>query len=76
ALRTWMQLTRERAAKAHGAIMSLATLRMNATGWAPAASANVYRSFVRPVLEYGVALKKPSPGAMMIYEAAQPLALR
>lgn len=72
----WTQLARERTQKARGVIMTLASLGMNAMGWAPAASANIYRSFIRPVLEYGVALKIPSGKILKMYESVQLLALR
>jgi hypothetical protein len=72
----WSKLATERAKKARGIIMTLASLGMNAMGWSPAASANVYKSFVRPVLEYGVCLKQPSARNLKVYERVQTLALR
>ncbi|KAJ3239207.1 hypothetical protein HDU77_011317 [Chytriomyces hyalinus] len=72
----WALLAKERTAKARGVIVALASVGMNAMGWAPAASVNIYKSFVRPVLEYGVALKLPSASTLKLYESAQRLALR
>ncbi|KAI8823945.1 hypothetical protein BJ741DRAFT_510801, partial [Chytriomyces cf. hyalinus JEL632] len=50
-------LAKERTSKACGVIVALASVGMNAMGWAPAASVTIYRSFIRLVLEYGIALK-------------------
>ncbi|KAJ3338452.1 hypothetical protein HDU83_008163 [Entophlyctis luteolus] len=72
----WLQMAKERTQKARGVIVTMAALGMNATGWAPASSAKIYRSFIRPVMEYGVALKIPSREALKLYESVQNLALR
>ena len=50
---------------------------LNARGWAPAAAARVYKTFIRPVMEYGVALScKLSAECIQRYERTQALALR
>ena len=69
-------LCRERTDKAKGVAAALRPLSMNMSGWAPAASALVYKTFVRPVMEYGVELKIPDPKQMARYQKAQNLALR
>ncbi len=46
------------------------------TGWAPAAAAQVYMSFMRPVMEYVVELKIPTSTLAHIYQQTQNLALR
>ncbi|KAJ3379973.1 hypothetical protein HDU84_006258 [Entophlyctis sp. JEL0112] len=65
----WLQMAKERTQKARGVIVTMAALGMNATGWAPASSAKIYRSFIRPVMEYGVALKIPSREALKLYKS-------
>ena len=54
----------------------LAPLGFNSRGWAPAASALIYKSFVRPVIEYGLALFQGSNAVISMYEKVQTLALR
>ena len=69
-------LATERAKKARGVIAMLAPLGMNAQGWAPSASIQIYKSFIRPVLEYGLALHQPKVGVLKLYDQVQTLALR
>jgi hypothetical protein len=72
----WSKLAQERATKARGVIAMLAPVGMNALGWAPAASCIIYKTFIRPVLEYGLALSAPSAANLKIYRKVQTLALR
>ncbi|KAJ3215352.1 hypothetical protein HDU81_001428, partial [Chytriomyces hyalinus] len=72
----WALLAKERTAKACGVIVALVSVGMNAKGWAHAASVNIYRSFIWPVLKYGIALKLPSVSTLKLYELVQCLALR
>ncbi|KAI9324821.1 hypothetical protein BDR26DRAFT_780079, partial [Obelidium mucronatum] len=72
----WKQLAATRTEKARKVIAMLAPLGFNSRGWAPAASARVYKAFVRPVMEYGLALYRGSPTFFQQYEAVQRLALR
>ena len=69
-------LCRERCGKAKAVIATLQPMGMNATGWAPAAAAQVYKTFVRPVMEYGIELQEPTPRLLKIYQQTQNLALR
>lgn len=69
-------LCQERCEKAKGVVAALAGLGYNATGWAPAAAARVYLTFVRPIMEYGVALRLPTPALCSMYQRTQNLALR
>ena len=69
-------LCRDRTTKAKAVAAALRPLGMNMSGWAPAASALVYKTFVRPVMEYGVELKIPDRKQMELYQKAQNLALR
>jgi len=46
----------ERAGKARAVAAMFASVGMNITGFAPKASVRIYKTFVRPMLEYGLAL--------------------
>ena len=70
------ELCNSRCTKAKGAIAALRGIGMNVTGWAPASSALIYTTFIRPILEYGVGLKMPTPALLSIYQRTQNLALR
>ena len=72
----WKSLATERANKAKGVIAMLAPMGLNAQGWAPSASIQIYKSFIRPVLEYGLALHQPKGPVLKVYEQVQTLALR
>ena len=69
-------LCKERCDKAKGVIATLQPMGMNVTGWAPAAAAQVYKTFVRPVMEYGLELKEPTSQLLEVYQRTQNLALR
>ena len=70
------ELCRSRCEKAKGIISALKGIGFNITGWAPAAAARVFTTFVRPTMEYGVALRLPTPKLALIYQRTQNLALR
>ncbi|KAJ3016797.1 UNVERIFIED_CONTAM: hypothetical protein HDU68_012020 [Siphonaria sp. JEL0065] len=74
----WKAMVEERTTKAKQVIATLAPLGFNARGWAPAASARIYKTFVRPVMEYGLALFGHGMPANLVgyYERVQTLALR
>jgi hypothetical protein len=67
---------KERCDKARRVVCGMRDLGMNVTGWPPAAAAQVYISFIRPVMEYGVELKIPTPDLMITYQRTQNFALR
>ena len=69
-------LCQERCEKARGVIAGLRSIGLNMTGWAPAASARIYKAFIRPVMEYGVELQIPTPSLLSVYQRTQDLALR
>ena len=69
-------LCEQRCAKARGVIASMRSMGMNVTGWAPAAARQVYLAFIRPAMEYGVALQQPTPKLLEKYHRTQALALR
>src|SRR3954467_3635426 len=72
----WKALAMERCAKARKVVAGMRNLGMNVTGWAPAAAAQVYITFVRPVMEYGIELRSPSPALLRTYQRTQNFALR
>jgi hypothetical protein len=53
----WEACADDRASKTARAIELFGSTGMNATGWAPASSVQVYKSFIRPKMEYGMALR-------------------
>jgi hypothetical protein len=65
-----------RAAKGRAVTAMVAQSGMNLTGFAPAASTNVYRAFVRPVLEYGLALAPMTAKELEPLQKVQNMALR
>ena len=69
-------LCQDRCEKARGVIAGLRSIGLNMTGWAPATSAKVYTTFIRPVMEYGVELQLPTPTLLSTYQKTQDLALR
>jgi len=72
----WKSLAKKRTDKARGVIAMLAPMGLNAKGWAPSASVRVYKAFIRPVMEYGLALHRPTAAILDMYEKVQILALR
>ena len=54
----------------------LAPMGLNGKGWAPSASIRVYKAFIRPVMEYGLSLHRPTGAILEMYEKVQALALR
>jgi Reverse transcriptase (RNA-dependent DNA polymerase)/Endonuclease-reverse transcriptase len=69
-------LCNQRCEKARGVIAAMRSMGMNATGWAPAAARQAYLTFIRPAMEYGVALRRPSHTLLVKYQQTQTLALR
>lgn len=72
----WKSLAKARTDKARAVIAMLAPMGFNAKGWAPSASIRVYKAFIRPVMEYGLALHRPTAAILEMYEKVQTLALR
>ena len=70
------KLCKDRCNKAKGVIATLKCIGFNLTGWAPASAVQVYTAFVRPVMEYGVELKLPTPTLAVQYQRTQNLALQ
>jgi len=72
----WKSLAKARTDKARGVIAMFAPMGFNAKGWAPSVSVRIYKAFIRPVMEYGLALLRPTPSILAAYEKVQSLALR
>lgn len=72
----WGATMQKRIRNARGTIMALGKLGFNGTGWPTAASAAVYKSFVRPQLEYGLALTLLKKSRIKKVQQVQNLAMR
>lgn len=57
----WRESMNLRIKKAVDTASAFQTFGMNPTGWAPAASALVYKIFIRPKMEYGLAIRPMDP---------------
>lgn len=68
--------TLERSAKARAATMMLSNIGMNLTGFPQSASARLYKTFIRPTMEYGLQLKVLAKPQLQLLQRAQNLALR
>ena len=66
----------ERTQKTQRVIGMLSSLGFNLTGWAPLANRRIYKSFIRPVMEYGLALRPLDKQEILGYEKVQLAALR
>jgi len=65
-----------RAKKATDIVRMLHRAGMNLQGYTPVANAQIYKTFIRPVMEYGLSLEYLPPTAMKELEKAQRIALR
>lgn len=72
----WDSVVKERTGKAARTIAVMSQLGMNATGWATTGSVNVYKAFVRPQMEYGLALKPLDAQHLASLNRVQNLAMR
>jgi hypothetical protein len=70
------RLAKERTDKAKGVIRVMGNLGMNINGFSPEASSRLYKSFIRPVMEYGLQLKTLSKDEINLYQKTQNMALR
>jgi hypothetical protein len=66
----------EKCVKAQGVTKLLGDVGMNGNGWVYSASALAYKMFIRPVLEYGIALKPLSTKEVEPLQKCQSAALR
>jgi hypothetical protein len=72
----WERIQGKRCNKARGVISLLAGVGMNATGWPLRASIKAYKAFIRPVMEYGLALTVLKTKEIAVFQSVQNLALR
>jgi hypothetical protein len=72
----WASHVSRLAAKARGIVVSLAQSGMNPSGWPGVSSIKVYKSFIRPILEYGMQLLPYRPETLKVVQGVQNLALR
>lgn len=72
----WPTHFQSRINKAKKIILMLQNFGMNITGIAPAASINLYRAFIRPVFEYGAALRILPQKLLEALQKTQNMALR
>jgi hypothetical protein len=67
---------KQRATKGRAVTMMLRQVGMNLTGFAPEASRRIYKTFIRPVLEYGTPLAPLAPAGIQALQTAQTHAMR
>jgi hypothetical protein len=72
----WASNTRKFTSKARGTVISFSQLGFNGTGWPTTSSIMVYKSFIRPQLEYGMGLRILPSNELKIVQRVQNLALR
>ena len=72
----FLKLAKERSDKAKGLSNMMASLGVNILGLAPEASTRIYKSFIRPAMEYGMQLSPASNDCLKFYQGAQNSALR
>ncbi|KAI8071363.1 hypothetical protein BC940DRAFT_229462, partial [Gongronella butleri] len=70
------QMTTIARTKAIAAMTTLANIGAHQHGFGLNLALNIYRTFVRPMLEYGLAIVKPSPAERNALESAQTRCLR
>ncbi|RKP15521.1 hypothetical protein ROZALSC1DRAFT_7345, partial [Rozella allomycis CSF55] len=67
----WMSHVKARSEKAKRTACMLSTCGFNGSGWPISASVNVYKTFVRPQLEYGLSLSMIPIAARDVLQKAQ-----
>jgi hypothetical protein len=72
----WKALVTRRTGNARNATTVLSRFGFNANGWPLEASARVYKSFIRPTMEYGISLRILQPELIQQLQKAQNMALR
>ena len=72
----WQKLAKSRADKTKSIVAILASMGISANTWPVSSCIHVYRSFVRPVMEYGMALRPLPKKVLSVYQKTQNLALR
>jgi hypothetical protein len=72
----WNEMALIMNAKAKKATMSLMKIGFNKHAWAPAAKIDIYKVFIRPLLEYGMQITLYDNKNLQLFEKSQQLALR
>ena len=72
----WESVIQERSGKAMKTLGVMSQLGLNATGWATSASINVYKTFIRPQMEYGLALRPLDASTLAPLEKVQKMGMR
>ena len=72
----WNQMASSLALKAKNVTMALTRIGFNKKTWAPSAKIDVFKLFVRPLLEYGMQVTLYDSKSIELFEKAQQLALR
>jgi hypothetical protein len=72
----WDEHVRKRGNKATATIQLLRGKGMNGAGWPPRSALNVYKTFIRPALEYGLPLAMRMPEVVHRLQKVQNRALR
>ena len=72
----WNSVHNERCKKALSVLMQLIGIGMNGGGFTPQASTRLYKTFIRPILEYGSQLKLFTDVELKPFSKIQKIALR
>jgi hypothetical protein len=72
----WTQMASVLALKAKNVTMALIRIGFNKKTWAPSAKIDVYKLFIRPLLEYGMQINLYDSRSTQLFEKTQQLALR
>lgn len=72
----WEPSLNPRIQKVHGMISMLGSMGMNSTGWPASSSIKAYKSFIRPLMEYGLMLAPVTTTFQTLLQKAQNGSLR
>ena len=71
----WKTMAANLSAKAKNSVMVLMKIGFNRTTWYPSAKMDVYKLFIRPLMEYGMQINLYMSAALNRFEKTQQLAL-
>jgi hypothetical protein len=72
----WKTMAEKFSLKAKNAVMALMKVGFNRATWCPSAKLDVYKLFIRPLMEYGMQVNLYSQADLGLFEKTQQLALR
>ena len=72
----WKTMATNLSTKAKNAVMALMKVGFNRTTWSPSAKIDVYKLFIRPLMEYGMQINLYKKADLDLFEKTQQLALR